>query len=79
MLYVYAYINKDSFSLRAKNLLADEVCVSDTKCKWRSSCWFMHCANSILLFGGKGENAYKCLLGFPGRHLFFMEGKFEYY
>ena len=70
-----AYIKNSSFCLRAKNYLADEVCVSDTKCKWRSSCWFRRWANSILLFGGKGENAYKCLLGFPRRHLLFYGGK----
>ena len=26
---------------------------------------FRHCANSILLFGRKSVNAYKCLPGFP--------------
>ena len=70
-----AYIKNSSFCLRAKNYLADEVCVSDTKCKWRSSRWFRRWANSILLFGGKGENAYKCLLGFPRRHLLFWGEK----
>ena len=70
-----AYIKKGSSDLRAENCLADEVCVSDTKCKWRSSRWFRRWANSILLFGGKSENAYKCLLGFPRRHLLFYGGK----
>lgn len=33
---------KRSFGFKDENLLADEICVSDTKCKWRYSRWFMH-------------------------------------
>lgn len=33
---------KRSFGFKDENLLADKIYVSDTKCKWRSSRWFMH-------------------------------------
>ncbi len=36
--------------------MADEAYVRDTKCKWRSSCWFECCANCILLKSGKRKN-----------------------